>query len=335
MKKTLLRRLALLPVLAIGVTLVAFSLLHLAPGDPARKLAGGVLATPQTIAQVRRAYGLNKPLPVQYERYLINLAKGNLGTSLTYQKPVGRLLIDRFPGSAELVVASLIISVPIGIWLGVAGARRRNTRVDHATTLVSLASLSIPLFWLALLLAYLFSVKLHVFPLSGRLPPFTQLRRITGFDTVDALLEGRWALAAQAVRYLALPAISLSIISIGIIARFTRASFIEALNQDYIQTARAYGISERQIVWKHASKNALLPLVTLFGVLVPVLFVAAVLAEQVFNWPGIGGLLVESMQARDYSVVEGVMLVLGLMFIVANAFVDVAYTFLDPRIRRS
>ena len=335
MRSLLLRRLAITPLLAVGVTLFSFLLLHLVPGSPARQLAGGPLATKAQIAAVTAQYGFNKPIPVQYAKYLAGIIHGEFGTSLRYQEPVASLLRLRFPATAELVIAALILGVPAGLFLGVRAAQRRDSWVDNVASLISVAGLSVPTFWLALLLAYVFSVRFPLLPISGQLPPFTQLRPITGLDVVDAMLEGQWATMLQALRYLALPAISLSVIPMTLVARFTRTTFVEVLSQDYIQTARAYGVRERDVIRRHAAKNALLPLVTLFGILVPALFVAAVLSEVVFSWPGVGNLLVSALSDRDYAVVTGVTLIIGLMFIVANALVDVSYLFLDPRTRRS
>jgi ABC-type dipeptide/oligopeptide/nickel transport system permease component len=335
MRSLLLRRLAITPLLAVGVTLFSFLLLHLVPGSPARQLAGGPLATKAQIAAVTAQYGFNQPIPIQYAKYLAGIIHGDFGTSLRYQLPVASLLHQRFPATAELVIAALILGVPAGLFLGVRAAQHRDSWIDNVASLISVAGLSVPTFWLALLLAYIFSVRFPLLPISGQLPPFTQLRPVTGLDVVDAMLEGQWATMLQALRYLALPAISLSVIPMTLVARFTRTTFVEVLSQDYVQTARAYGVRERDVIRRHAAKNALLPLVTLFGILVPALFVAAVLAEVVFSWPGVGNLLVSALGDRDYAVVTGVTLIIGLMFIVANALVDVSYLFLDPRTRRS
>jgi peptide/nickel transport system permease protein len=335
MRSLLLRRLAITPVLAMGVTLFSFLLLHLVPGSPARQLAGGPLATKAQIAAVTAQYGFNQPIPIQYAKYLAGIIHGDFGMSLRYQQPVAALLRLRFPATAELVIAALILGVPAGLFLGVRAAQRRDSWIDNVASLISVAGLSVPTFWLALLLAYVFSVRFPLLPISGQLPPFTQLRPVTGLDVVDAMLEGQWATMLEALRYLALPAISLSVIPMTLVARFTRTTFVEVLSQDYVQTARAYGVRERDVIRRHAAKNALLPLVTLFGILVPALFVAAVLSEVVFSWPGVGNLLVSALSDRDYAVVTGVTLIIGLLFIVANALVDVSYLFLDPRTRRS
>lgn len=335
MTRTLLHRLAVLPILLVGVTLLAFLLLHAVPGDPARALAGGRYATPQQIEQTRHQYGLDRSLPVQYERYVGNAVQGDLGQSFAFQKPVTKVLGERIPPTVELVGAALLLGVPIGLLLGIAAARRRDSWADHLTTLLSLAGVSIPLFWLGLMLAWLVSVKLGWLPLSGRLSPFQSLQSITGIDVLDALLRGQWSTFWDALRHLALPAITLSLVPLAFAARFARASFIEVLGQDYVRTARAYGIGEREIVWRHAAKNALLPLVTVLGIIAPALLVGAVLCEAVFAWPGLGSLLLGAMQARDYAVVQSVMLVMGLLFVVSTALVDLSYALLDPRTRRA
>lgn len=335
MKRTLLHRLAILPVLLIGVSLLAFLFIHLTPGDPARQLAGGAQATERQIEQVRADYGLDRPLPIQYVSYVRKVAEGDLGISLRYKKPVGTLFLERFPATIQLVLAALLLGVPTGLLMGIRAARRRDSWADHLITLISLVCLSGPLFWIGYILAWLLSAKFGVFPLSGQLPPFTDLEPITHMTVVDALLRGQWSTFGDAIWYLALPAITLGIVPFALIARFARASFIEVLEQDYVMTVRAYGIPERQIIWHHVAKNALLPLVTLFGILVPTMLVASLIAEVVFSWQGTGTLLLSAIQDRDYSVVQGVVLVLGLLFVVSNAIVDVSYTFLDPRTRRA
>lgn len=335
MKRILLQRLAILPVLLLGVSAIAFTLVHLTPGDPARGLAGGTTATPRQIAQVKEEYGLDQPLPVQYVKYLENVVQGNFGTSFKFNKSVNDLVGERFPATIELVAAALLIGIPGGLLLGVFAARRRDSLADHATTLLSVAGLSLPLFWLAFMFAWLVSVQLGLLPLGGRLPPFTELDRITGLNTVDAAVQGQWATLGEALRYLILPTLTLAIVPLALFSRFTRASFVEVLGQDYIRTARAYGVPERSIVWRHAAKNALLPLITLFGILVPAMLIAAVLCEAVFTWPGIGSLLLEGMRGRDYAVVQSVVLILGVICVLANALVDVSYAIVDPRTRRS
>ena len=335
MKRLLLRRAALLPVLLLGVVVFAFLLVHLTPGDPARQLAGGVTATPQQVEQTREEYGLDEPLPVQFVSYVGNLAQGNFGNSLAFKQSVGDLLAKRAPATIELVAASLLIGIPVGLSLGIFAARRRDSFADHLTSILSVAGLSLPLFWLAYMIVWLISVQLGWLPLGGRLPAFTELDSITGINPIDAALQGEWAILGESLRYLVLPALTLAIVPVALIARFARASYIEVLGQDYIRTARAYGVRERDITWKQATKNALLPLITLFGVLIPAMLIAAVLSEVVFSWQGVGNLLLGAMQNRDYAVVESIVLMIGFICVVANALVDVSYALLDPRIRYS
>lgn len=334
MKKLVRQRLLALPVLLFGVTLVVFLSVQLIPGDPA-EVIGGNTATPEQIAEIREDFGLDEPLPAQYARYVGRLLRGDLGESLFVHRPVTAELGDRMPASIELAVAALAIGVPIGALLGVAAAVRRDGPADYAATTISLIGLSVPTFWVGLMLAWIVGVELGWLPFSGRLPPFTELDTITGFVTLDAVLQGEWALLWQALRHLALPAITLSFIPMALIARYTRSGLIEALGQDYIRTARAYGLPNRQIVWRYATKNAMLPLVTLFGALVPALLAGAVLVESVFGWPGMGTFLLTAINTRDYPVIQSVTLVFALLYIVINLLVDLSYGLLDPRIRES
>lgn len=328
-----LRRLALLPLLLLGVVFVVFLSVHLSPGDPARVLAGQS-ANPQQIAQIRAEYGFDQPLLVQFGHYLEKLSHGDLGQSLQSGRPVLDELRERLPISLELTLIASLIGIPAGLALGAWAAARRNTLVDDGTRIVGLIGLSIPAFWLGLLLAYVFSVELGWLPFGGQLPAFTQLDRITGFVTVDSLLQGRIALFADSLRYLALPALTLAVIPLAVVARFARSAFIEILSEDHIRTLRAYGVSERRLIWRYAAKNAMLPLVTVIGVLVPALLGGAVLVETTFSWPGIGTLLLNSITTRDYAVIQGVTLVFALVYIVTTLIVDIVYGMLDPRTRR-
>ena len=335
MRRFLLPRLALLPVLALGISMLVFLLVNFIPGDPARIYAGGERATEAQVQEVREQYGLDKPLPVQYLTYVSRVARGDFGYSLTYQRSVGEALRDRFPATIELTFAALLVGVPIGLALGIAAATRRNSWVDQIASLVSITGVSIPLFWLGLMLAWLFSVKLGLLPLSGRLPQFATLEPITGINLIDAPLRGQWTMFGDTLRHLVLPTLTLAVIPMAIVSRFARASFIEVLSQDYIRTARAYGIPQRRILREHAARNALLPLVTVLGVLVPALLAGAVLTETVFSWPGVGTLLFEALLHRDYAVIMSVTLIVGILYVLANLAVDASYAVLDPRTRKS
>ncbi len=328
------RRLLVLPILLVGVAFVVFLALYLVPGDPA-EVIGGDRATPERIEQIREQYGLDQPMPVRFGRYLQRLAVGDLGESLFAHQPVAHELGKRMPASLELTFAALAIGVPAGVGLGIVGALHRNRAADNVATGVSLLGLAVPSFWLGLILAWVFGVILKWLPYSGRLPPFSRLEQPTGFVLVDTLIHGEFGLFWQGLRHLALPALTLSVIPAALVARFTRTAFIDALGQAHIRTARAYGIPSRRIVMSYAAKNAMLPLVTLFGALVPALLAGGVLVETVFSWPGIGTFLLNSITTRDYPVIQGTTLVFGVIYIVINLLVDVSYGLLDPRVRES
>jgi ABC-type dipeptide/oligopeptide/nickel transport system permease component len=326
------RRLFALPALLLGVSIVVFVVGHLVPGDPARVLAGP-FATETDVQRLRTAYGLDRPLEEQYVSYIGRVIQGDLGTSFRSQRPVAVELGDRLPATIELTGAALLIGVPLGFWLGITAAQHQNGPADNAATLGSIIGLSIPLFWIGLMLAALFGVVLQWLPFSGRVAPFTGVPRVSGLLLVDAVLAGDLATLGDALRHLVLPAVTLAVVPLALVARLTRASFIEVLRQDYIRTARAYGVPEPRIIRRHAAKNALLPLVTLLGVLVPSLLNGAVLTETVFSWPGVGSLLLSSIAGRDYAVVQGAALLFATFYLLANLLVDISYAWLDPRTR--
>ena len=333
MRRLIARRLLALPILLLGISIVVFFTVHLIPGNPAELLAGGVYATPDDVARVEAQYGLDKPLPQQYLTYLGNLAQGDFGESLFARRSVKAELADRLPASIELAFFALLLGTPIGALLGMYSALRRDSSSDYAFTATSLIGLSIPSFVLGLFLAWLFAVQLQWLPLSGRLDPFESVDKVTGITTLDALVTGNWSALPSAFRHLALPVITVAVIPLALVARYTRATFIEVLGQDYIRTAQAYGLPQRRVIWVYTAKNAMLPLVTLFGILVPAILVGTVLVETVFAWPGIGTLLVQSISTRDYAVVQSVTLVFALVYVVVNLVVDISYTYLDPRTR--
>jgi ABC-type dipeptide/oligopeptide/nickel transport system permease component len=227
----------------------------------------------------------------------------------------------------------MAIGIPVGLALGVGAALRRDSAVDFGATISSLLGLSIPVFWLALMLAWLFGVELQWLPFSGRLSAFSDPPRLTGLLTIDTILVGRWALFVDALRHLVLPAVTLASIPMALVARYSRTAFIEVLSQDYIRTAHAYGISPRTVIHHYAAKNAMLPLVTFFGLLVPALLSGTVLVETVFSWPGVGTLLLQSITGRDYPVIQSVTLVFALLYVLCNLLVDLSYGLLDPRTR--
>ena len=271
----------------------------------------------------------------KYLNYVGRVVRGHRGNSFRSSRPVVFDLADRFPATIELTFAALLVGIPTGLWLGITAARRQNGLADYAATLGSIVGISVPLFWVGLMLAALFGVALQWLPFSGRISPFSDLPRVTGLVTVDALLAGDWATLTDALRHLVLPALTLAVVPLALVARLTRASFIEVLRQDYIRTARAYGVPEPRLIRRHAAKNALLPLVTLVGVLVPALLNGAVLTETVYSWPGVGTLLLSSIAGRDYAVVQGAALMFATLYVGSNLLVDISYAALDPRTREA
>lgn len=328
------RRLLALPVLLLGVSFVVFVVSHLVPGDPARVLAGP-FANETDVERLRAVYGLDRPLAEQYLNYLGRVVQGDLGKSFRSQRPVSVELGDRLPATIELTAAALLVGVPLGLWLGVAAAQRQNGLADNIATLGSIAGISVPLFWIGLMLAALFGVALQWLPFSGRTAAFSELPRVSGLLLVDALLAGDLTAFGDGVRHLVLPALTLAVVPLALVSRVTRASFIEVLRQDYIRTARAVGVPEPRIMRRHAARNALLPLVTLLGVLVPSLLNGAVLTETVFSWPGVGTLLLNSIAGRDYAVIQGAALLFATFYVLANLLVDISYAWLDPRTREA
>lgn len=330
-----LRRLAALPILLIGITLLVFGLSRLMPGDPAVTYAGGPeRADPQVVQQIREEWGLDKPLPEQYLRYVGQLLHGDLGWSFSQRAPVTKILSERVPATIELALWALVLGVSVGLALGVLAARSRGRVPDHAANLVAIGGVSLPIFWVGLMLAYVFSVVLGWLPLGGRMPQFSDFKSITGIYSLDTILQGDARDFGTVLQHLALPVLTLMTIPAAIVARFARSSFIEVLGENYIRSARAYGVRERTIVWSLAGKNAILPLITVLGLIIPGLIVNSVIVEIVFSWPGIGRFLLDALTARDYVVVQSVTLLVGALYVVINLVADISHAVLDPRTRR-
>jgi peptide/nickel transport system permease protein len=327
------RLLNLIPVL-LGITLLVFVFLHLIPGDPAVVMAGE-RATPDQVAALREQLGLNKPLPLQYLVFLGNLLRFNFGTSIITGVPIAEEIRIRWPATFELSVAAMLVAVILGIPAGVLAAVRKNSAVDNLTMSGSLLGVSLPVYWLGLLLVYLFAVNLHWLPPSGRLSIDAgfNFKSITGFYVLDALLQGNFRVLKDVLAHLVLPALTLGTIPLAILARITRSAMLEVLSQDYIRTARAKGLLERWVIFKHALKNALLPVVTIIGLQFGTLLGGAILTETIFSWPGIGSWIYEGILSRDYPVVQGGVVFVAIAFVLINLLVDLSYAFLDPRIQ--
>ena len=325
------RLLAVLPTL-IGVAVVVFALIRLIPGDPAEVLLGG-FATPERVALMRRDLGLDQPILVQFGVWAKDLVTGNLGRSIMSQSPVAQEIWSRFPATLELTVLSTCFALLVGITLGAVSAAAHNTRLDLVTTIVSVLGMSIPIFWLGLMLLYLLGIWFRVLPISGRLDLAIVLPKITGLVLVDSLIQHNWAALADGLKHLILPAFTLAVIPIATISRMTRTSMVEVLRQDYISVARAKGLIERVVVGRHALKNALIPVITVAGTRFGMQLAGAVLVEVVYGWPGVGRLIFDAIQKRDYPIIQGAILFIACMFVFINLLTDLLYAVVDPRIR--
>jgi peptide/nickel transport system permease protein len=307
------RILALVPVL-FGISVLTFALIRLVPGDPALALLSP-LASPEDVQQLRRAYGLDEPLPVQFALWLGRLITGDLGLSIQQRLPVTDLLLARFQNTLILCVAALTLSTSAGVLAGIVSAARPRSLVDRGVMALSLFGHSMPSFWLGMLLIVVFAIQLRWLPAGG----------------MFSLREG--PSVAGTLQHLILPALTLALVSIGVVARLTRSAMLEALGNDYVRTARGKGLPERAVLWRHALRTAALPVVTIVGAQVGFLLGGAVLTETVFAWPGIGLLMYQAISTRDLPVIQGGVFFVAMSFGLVNLLVDVAYGFLDPRIR--
>jgi peptide/nickel transport system permease protein len=332
MVRFVVRRLILLVPILIGLSILLFLWIRALPGGPAESLLGE-RATPEAIEQIERTYGLDRPIWEQYLRYLQNLVQGDLGTSIASRRPVTEEISRRFPATIELAVAAMIFAVAFGVPLGFIAAKRHGTAVDHGSLLVSLLGISIPVFFLAIVLKYIFAVQLGLLPTIGRQDVLIDAEHPTGFYVLDGIItlnpEATW----DAIAHLILPAIALGSIPLAIIARITRASVLDVQNEDYVRTARAKGLSPRIVDRRHVFRNAMLPVVTIIGLQAGLLLSGAILTETVFAIPGMGSWLAGAIEARDYPVLQGGILFIAVVFVLVNLMVDVSYAFLDPRIR--
>lgn len=330
-----LRRIVTGVFLCIGVTLIAFLLTLVVPGDPVAASLGDVAADdPVIVAAFRERYGLDKPLPEQYFLYLAGLAQGDLGTSLNTRRPVVDDLQQFLPATVELAVAAMTVAMVLGVAMGVVAAVYRDRWPDQAIRVISLAGVSVPTYWLSLVCLYVFFYLLGWSPGVGRLPPGALAPpAVTGMYSVDAALAGDWAKAGDALAHLALPALVLAVYTIGAITRFTRASMLETLEQDYVRSARAKGLPARAVILRHALRPALAAIVTVSGLAFGRMLGGAVLVESVFSWPGLGEYAYRSALSLDLRAIMGVSLVIAVIYILVNLVVDLLYAVIDPRIR--
>ncbi len=352
-----IRRILLAIPVLFGILLVTFVLARSIPGDPCKAMLGEK-ATVETCERFNRKHGLDKPIPVQFLIYMREIASGNFGDSLRFSRPVTVILIERLPTTIELGAVALVLAVIVGIPLGMLSAIKRNSPIDAATMVVANAGVSMPVYWLGLMLAYAFALLLKDTPLwlppAGRLSagmvsvPFYEvfgwnvtpqsglfhlLEFLSNLIIFNSIITRDWKVFADAVKHLILPSVALSTIPLAIIARMTRSSMLEVLRQDYIRTARAKGLIERLVILRHAFRNALLPVVTIIGLQVGILFSGAVLTETIFGLAGVGRMLFEAITARDFPVVQAFTVVIAVIYVFINLLVDLSYVFIDPRIR--
>ncbi|HEX3254277.1 MAG TPA: ABC transporter permease [Gaiellaceae bacterium] len=334
MLRFVVRRLLLLIPILIGLSILVFAWIRALPGDPSAALLGE-RATPQAVAAIRHQYGLDKPIYVQYERYAKQLATLKFGNSATSRQPVTTEFRQRFPATVELALAAGLFAIVFGIPLGFIGAKRYRSPVDHASLVVSLIGISTPIFFLALLLKYVFAVRLGWLPTVGRMSVLIDIPHPTNFYLLDAIIALNWAAFVDVSKHLILPAIALGSIPLAIIARITRASVLDVQNEDYVRTAQAKGLGPTTVDYRHVLRNAMLPISTIIGLQVGLLLSGAVLTETVFAFPGIGSWLVDAIKARNYPVIQGGVLFVAIIVVFVNLLVDLSYGFLNPRIRLS
>lgn len=340
------RLLSVIPTL-IGVTLIIFLFQRIIPGDPAVAMLGE-RATEENVARIREQFGLDRPafldrdalaegdlggfFDSQYIRYFNRLIRLDLGESIHSRIPISESLKERFPATIELSLLSMFIALLIGIPVGIASASRRNSALDGITMVGSLVGVSMPIFWLGIMEIMLFAVLLKWLPAGARLSTGIEIKTITGLLLFDSLITGNIPGFVDALQHITLPAVALATIPTAIITRMTRSSMLDVLQEDYIRTATAKGLSERIVLFRHALKNAFLPVITVIGIQAGILLAGAVLTETIFSWPGIGKWVYDAILGRDYPIVQSVTLLIALIFLMVNLLVDLSYAFLDPRI---
>jgi dipeptide transport system permease protein len=330
----ILKRMMMAVPSLIGVVIVTFLLTRALPGDPAAYFAGPA-ATTEAIQQIRVKLGLDKPLYIQFVRYVEDLAHGDLGNSLTTGQPVGQEIKTRLPASAELTLLGLIVSVLIAVPLGILAATRPNSLIDHSCRVIATAGVSLPVFFTGLILIYVFYYHLGWAPPPlGRLDIFySPPPHVTGFYLIDSLIAGDGEVFVAALKQLILPALTLAIFSLAPIARMTRASMLAVLSSDFVRTARASGLAPFTVVITYAFRNAMLPVITTLGMVFSFLLGANVLVEKVFAWPGIGSFAVEALIASDFAPLQGFVLTMAVMYVALNLLIDILYGVIDPRMR--
>jgi peptide/nickel transport system permease protein len=336
MLRYVLKRLGWLFVVLFGLCAITFTLSRIVPGDPAAAYIGP-RAKPEQVKLVRKQLGLDRPLYVRFAFYLRDLAHGNFGESLRTHQPVLRGILDHLPASLELMFSAIIIALFVGIPIGVLSAKKENTTVDHLSRLFSVANVSMPSFWLAMILQIIFFRWLGLFPIGGRIDTVTALlhpiEKVTGFNIIDSLISGNWPAFENALLHLVLPSVTLAAYSTGLIARMTRSTMLEVLREDYITTARSVGVSESEIHFVHALRNAIGPTLTTAGLCFASMLTATFFTELIFFWPGIGSYTINAIFLNDYPVIMAVTILMALFYVTVNLCVDLLLAVADPRVR--
>ena len=335
MLRFLVARLGVLIPTFLGVTIVAFALIRLIPGDPLELLVGERGLSPERHAELQERFGFDRPLWQQYLLFLGDLAQGDLGRSIVTRQPIFQEFLNLFPATVELSLCALFIATLIGLPAGIIAGVNRGSTFDHTLMGLSLTGYSMPIFWWALLLIILFSGNLGWTPVSGRMSLLYYVEPVTGFMLIDSLFSDEPGAFSSAVQHLILPAIVLGTVPMAVVARQTRSAMLEVLSEDYVRTARAKGLPPWRVIGVHALRNALIPVVTVIGLQVGVLFTGAILTETIFSWPGVGKWLIEAINRRDYPVLQGGILLLGVVVMAVNLLVDLAYGLINPRIRQA
>ncbi|MDA0710985.1 MAG: ABC transporter permease [bacterium] len=332
MKKYILKRLlALIPTL-LGITVLVFLMVHLVPGDPAQVMLGE-RASAESLETLRQELGLNQPLPVQFGRYLGDLLKGNFGRSIKSRERIAAELSARFPATLELTLVSMGFACLLGLGAGILSAVRRGSLWDYFGMTASLVGVSMPIFWLGLMMIMAFSVWMGLFPVEGRLSAHIFVSSVTGLYIVDSLIAGDLIAFGDALWHLVLPGVTLGTVPAAVIARMTRSSLLEVLREDYVRTAWAKGLSERVVVLRHALRNAFIPILTVISLQFGSLLGGAVMTESIFAWPGVGRWLVLAVYSRDFPAIQGGVLLVSVTFVLVNMIADLLYAWLDPRIK--
>ena len=331
--KTLIKRLIVAIPTLLAMTFLIFLMLKAVPGDPALLMLGD-RASKESLEEFREKLGLNQPWYVQYGKFVENIVvHRDLGRSMASNQPIGTILLEKFPATTELAIAAILFAIFIGIPMGLLAAIKPGTIFDFSTMSVALFGVSMPIFWLGLMLIWVFGLQLDWLPISGRMGIEFNYEPKTGLLFFDAIASGSWDLLIDGLRHIALPAIALGTIPMAFLARMTRSSMLEVIGADYVRTAKAKGVSEWAVVLKHTLKNAAIPILTVLGLQFGALLGGAIITETVFAWPGIGSWLLESVNARDYPAVQGGILVTASAFVFVNLAVDMAYRLFDPRMR--